>query len=127
MHEDRNRSDNALILGTSPNGDAGQSSHRENWTKIQQSSKDQAFLPTVALKDTGFKKPPEDVSSSSCVKKSNSGKGWILVLLMFGLILFAISLIAPHDPSYRDKMTPSEKYHDDLRNEQEAYENELHR
>jgi len=122
---DRNKDDHNSLIPSPTEKDPGQPSHSGNWMKIQQLAKDNAFSPMAVVQEGGRRNAADTPPSSSAPKKSNSD--WGCFLFALGVILLVIFGFATHDTSYRDKMTPTELYYDDLRNEQEANENRGYR
>ena len=116
---------NSMIPSSQSKGEAGLPSHRGDWMKIQQSAKDGGNVPPTTVPAKAVARPPDNVLDALAQKKSSGGSsewGCILIVLGFALLLI-MWLFFPPDRSYRKKMTPEQKYYDDLREEQEFYEN----
>ncbi len=112
--------ENSLIPASQQNHSKDVPSHHNDWMKLQQmgqpSDKRFATQPEPnQSKGHRQNEPPKNVTAGS--------SGWGCILVALGFILLAILAGVTHDTSYRDKLTPTGKYFDDLRNEQEAAEN----
>jgi hypothetical protein len=117
---------NDLIPRPHPAGEVSESSRRNDWLTIQSanmtrphnSTIDPANDPTSPQGNITGKPPKSPVG--------NSGE-WGFIIAALGIVVLIIIAALSHDTSYRNKMTPQQRYYDDLRNEQDAAEDGSYR